>query len=687
MYRGSLRPVLPEHAVGRDLRVEGLVASIPSADSVAGGSSSWSTGFEAPAASVVGLPRTLRVRLDWYGASPRLVPGDRWRLTVRLKPPHGFINPGGFDYETWLFRERIRATGYVRADPDNARLESTPAYLVHRLRQRILLAVRQRLSAHEHQGLVPALSVGVRDGLTPSEWRVLRTTGTAHLVAISGLHIGLVAGLVFWLTRRLWMLSTRAALLCPAMRVGALTAMLAAFGYAALAGFSVPTQRALVMSAVVLLGLSLRRAVMPSMSLSWALFAVLLLDPLSVLSVGFWLSFGAVAALLYALSNRVECGGNRLTDTLRGWGRVQWAASLGLLPLMLFAFQAQPIVAPLANLLAVPWMSLVVVPLTLAGVVLSGFSDTLCTMVLDLALSAFDPLWHVLEWLGSRDWQYRVLGRITGWMLLGAVLGTLMLLAPRGFPGRWLGWVWVLPALLPGVEETPGHGAFRLSALDVGQGLALVVQTRTHVLVYDTGPSFGEHFDTGRAVVLPFLRAQGVGAVDVLVLSHADIDHSGGARSVLDDIAVGVLYAGEPQAWPDSVACRDGQGWHWDGVAFKFLHPGPGTMREGNNASCVLKVSGRGGTALLPGDIERRAELELVNQNRGGLQSEILVAAHHGSGTSSSSSLLAEVRPRYVVFSVGYRNRFGIPAFWGAGAYASLGCRAAVHVPGRSGGF
>lgn len=657
----TLRAGFPEQATGRDLRVEGIVASIPSKDSARQRFVFVIDRFHTGVGGISGLPRSIRARLDWYGPSPTLTPGERWRLTVRLKPPHGLMNPGGFDYETYLLRGRIRATGYVRAGPANALVQTTHHYPIHRIRQGILLDVSHRLAGVEHAGLVPALSVGVRGGLTQTEWDVFRATGTAHLVAISGLHIGLVAGLVFWVVRRLWMLSARATLLVPATRLAALGAMLAALGYAALAGFSVPTQRALVMSTVVLLGLYLRRAVMPSVSLSWALFGVLLIEPLAVLSVGFWLSFVAVSALLYAMTNRLGLPGSRIVRTVLGWGRVQWAASLGLLPLMLFLFQSQPLVAPLANLLAVPWMSFIVVPLTLVGVGVSALSRELSSIVLDLALRVFEPLWAVLEWLASQQWEHHVYGQISWWMVLSAVTGTLILLAPRGFPGRWVGCLWLLPALFPGSQGALVHGAFGLTVLDVGQGLSVVVRTRSHVLVYDAGPRFGASFDAGRSVVVPFLRSQGVGFVDAMVLSHGDSDHSGGAASVLERLSVGELYQGGAQRWPTGTSCRAGQGWRWDGVSFEFMHPPPGSRLVGNDASCVLRVVGPGGSALLPGDIEQPGEDALLREAMARLHCDILVAPHHGSATSSSSGFLAAAQPRFLVFSTGYLNRFGFP--------------------------
>ena len=599
------------------------------------------------------------VLLSWYGGErPQLVVGDRWRLTVRLKRPHGFMNPGGFDYEKWLFQQGINATGYIRTKAPQTHLSSEwYSRPVDRLRQHLRRRIGEHLEKHPQAPLITALTIGDRDAIDDERWKVLTRTGTNHLMAISGLHVGLVAGLVFFLTRRLWSLLGRAPLWLAAPRAAALAALLAATGYAALAGFSVPTQRALIMVAVVMGAIFLQRQSTPSHSLALALGGVLLLDPLAVLSPGFWLSFGAVAVILYGASGRLEK--NR---GWRQWGRVQWVVSLGLLPLLLFFFQQAPLSAPLANLVAIPWVSLTVVPLALLGTLLLLLHPPAGGWLLLQAANLLDWLWPILEWLAEPEsLQWRPAAAVEGWTLLAAVVGLLWLLAPRGVPARWVGIGWLLPLVLNAPARPPAQEAW-FTLLDVGQGLAAVVQTRNHTLVYDTGPKFSDRFDTGKAVLIPFLRQQGIRSLDLLMVGHGDNDHIGGVRSLLREYPPGRLLTSVPERFgAKAEPCRQGDSWSWDGIRFTLLHPPAGGTGSGNNASCVLKVESPGASLLLTGDIERKAERHLLRATPVDLAANLLVAPHHGSKSSSSPRFIDAVDPDYVLFPVGYRNRFHHP--------------------------
>lgn len=646
---------LPAQLEGKDVLMEGTISSLPVSDGVR-------TRFRFTPQRVLrpeGVwPAPGLVRLSWYDDAPALGPGERWRLTVRLKRPHGFMNPGGFDYERWLFQARIRATGYVRARAAHRRMGVASGYAVERVRHHLAGHIEAALGAHPQAGPVKALSIGARDRISERQWAVFRATGTGHLMAISGLHIGLISGVAFWLARWAWALGGRSTLLVAAPRVGAIAGLLAALAYAALAGFSVPTQRALVMVAIVMSALLLRRRVRPTVSLAWALLLVLALDPFAVLAPGFWLSFGAVAAILFGMSARV--GARSLWWR---WGRVQCVVALGLLPLTLLFFGEHPVAAPLANLIAVPWVGLVVVPVILAGAALSLAAPGPGGMVLGWGAEGLGLLWPLLQWLSDLDLVYRAPAP-PAWTLVAAVIGAVWLLLPRGAPARWLGGVWLLPLVLS-APARPAPGEMRVTLLDVGQGLAAVIRTRGHVLVYDTGPRYSARFDAGEAVLVPFLRHRGIRAVDRLVLSHGDNDHAGGARTLLREVTVREIVANTPApggagARPP-VPCRAGLRWHWDGVDFRVLHPPAGHAARDNDGSCVLRASAPGGSILLPGDIERAAEAALVRNAGGGLASDVVVIPHHGSATSSSESFLRAVRPRYGLLAAGYRNRFGFP--------------------------
>ncbi len=661
---------LPPALEGRDLFLEATVASIP--QSIGRG-----VRFEAHVHSLTyaGRPREgpARVRLNWYGDPPALTVGERWLLTVRLKQPHGFSNPGGFDYEGWLFRHGIRASGYVRSRGENRKLAETHGYPVARLRQYLDSLFNTAFENHDYGGIVKALAIGLRHDLKDEHWRVLRTTGTTHLMAISGLHIGLVAGFTFLLARRIWSGLGSAPLYLAAPRFAALPALLAALVYASLAGFSIPTQRALIMVAVVMVATFLRSKPFPSHSLALALFLILILDPLAVLSAGFWLSFAAVAIILFGMSGRLSGQGFWWR-----WGRVHWLVAVGLLPLLLAFFGENPLLSPLANLVAVPWMGIIVVPLVLVGSLLLIPLPALGKWLLLAGLEAVELIWPFLEWLADLDLVYRI-PPVTNPMILAAgTVGVVLLLSPKGFPGRWLGILWLTPLVFVPAGRGPVDGEAWFTLLDVGQGLSAVVRTRDHVLVYDTGPRYSARFDAGHAVVAPFLGSQGIGPIDALVISHNDNDHAGGAESLLAANPTSRILVSEPDArWPLAEHCRRGRRWQWDGVGFQFLHPGADSSGKDNNNSCVLQVTVGETSLLLPGDIESAPERELVALSGAELRSDILVAPHHGSLTSSSEEFLAAVRPEHVLFSIGYRNRFGFPKEKVLARYREIG--AATH--------
>lgn len=643
---------LPPALEGQDLTVQGTIASIPQpfergvrfevdVDRLEESGRPWSG------------PR--RVRLSWYESAPALAVGERWSLTVRLKRPHGFSNPGGFDYERWLFQRGIRATGYVRNRAANHRLTAAQGFQLARLRERLGERIDQVLGVHEHAGIVKALAVGLRHDLSQADWEVLRATGTSHLMAISGLHIGLVAGLVFFLGRWIWSLPGYTVAHVGAPRVGAAAAILAAVGYAALAGFSIPTQRALVMVVVFMAGILWRGRTAPGHGLFLALAFVLVLDPLSVLSVGFWLSFGAVAVILLGMTGRLSA-----RSLWWRWGRVHWLIAIGLLPLMMAFFGENPLLSPLANLLAVPFMGMLVVPLVLAGVLFLDVMPPMGEWLLTAGADAVALIWPYLQWLAGLDLVYRAPSPGGPWRLAAAIVGATLLLLPRGYPARWLGLLWLSPLVFAPVPR-PAHGEAWLTLLDVGQGLGTVVQTRDHFLVFDAGPRFSARFDTGKAVLAPFLRTRGVDRVDTLIVSHADSDHAGGVASLRRLVRVDSILSSTPERWSGAQACRQGQAWHWDGVQFQILHPGASDTGNRNDLSCVLQVRTEGGTALFPADIERPTERALLAQYGDVLKSDVLVAPHHGSKTSSSEAFLDTVDPRHVMFPVGYRNRFGFP--------------------------
>lgn len=640
---------LPDRYQNAEIEVEGYIASLPQIQE-------HRTGFDF---TVTRAPDDVpdKMRLSWYTPEFELKAGQSWRFQVKLRKPRGRFNPGGFDYEAWLFANRIGATGYVKSKP-SPQLITGVASLGRYLavcRSRIADKIDAALPGSPQLGVIKALTIGTQNAVSQNQWQVFRITGVVHLIVISGSHIGLLAGWVYLATRRIWAWSGILAI--APQRIAALIAWLSALFYAGLAGFSAPTERALIMLGVVLAAIAWQRNPAPGQVLIWALLAVVVADPLAVLSVGFWLSFAAVALLLYVSAGRLGRPGY-----WRELAAAQWASLIGLAPLLVLFFQQVSLIAPLANWLAVPLIGVVVVPLALLAVAMLFVWPTLAALLLQMADSLLQLLWWMLERLAALPLSQWSLPPPTWYALPLAAIGILLALAPRGFPGRHLSPLLLIPLCFPPVAK-PKVGEFWLTLLDVGQGLAAVVQTAEHVLLFDTGAKYSEFNDMGESVVLPYLRWRGISRVDTLVVSHGDNDHSGGTDSVLAELPVAELVSSVPQ-WAERNGgryCRAGQEWIWDGVRFRVLAPPQPTFDKENDNSCVVQVATAGQSALLTGDIEQAAEQWLVAAYGGQLSSRILLAPHHGSKTSSSQAFLDVVRPDWVLIPAGYGNRFGFP--------------------------
>lgn len=608
-------------------------------------------------------------RLSWYArhgygglrmplsgaidALPALRAGERWRLTVRLKRPRGLVNPGGFDSERKALETGVAAVGYVRRSPDNRRLAGAAGIdaLRERIARRIDVAVAEdgRTAA-----LLRGLAVGDRRGFADADWTTLRRTGTTHLFSISGLHVGMVALFVGALAMLLTHAAPRLLRRAP-RRIWALPpALLAALGYALLAGFEVPTRRSLAMIAIAALVLLLRRHVGLWHGWSLALATVLALDPLAALSVGFWLSFLGVAWLLLAAQQRGRQAWWRTAS------RAQWAVSIGLLPIGIGFFAQASWVSPLVNLVAIPWVTFAVVPVLLLSLPLSWLWPAAGAALVQLAALVLSALMSGLDAVAQWPVAASVLPEPGVLAVAGASLAAALCLMPARRTLRWLALPLILPLLRP-TTSPPAYGDVEMHVLDVGQGTAVLVRTREHALLFDTGARYPNGFDLGGAVVVPALQALGVHRLDTLVVSHADNDHAGGAASVLAQVPAAQVLLGEPVPGVAGEPCHEHRRWRWDGVDFRLLHPPPGYPTEGNDVSCVLKIDARGGSALLTGDAGDVAEMRLLNLHRRRLRAEVLLLGHHGSRHSSSAAFIDAVSPRLAVATAGYRNRFGHP--------------------------
>jgi competence protein ComEC len=699
---------LPKELEGRDVTLIGTIDSLPGrfeqgvrfnflVERVVAGADA---GADIEAGKI---PQ--RLALAWYSGfggddthdPGEVQPGERWQLTVRLRRPHGNANPHGFDYEVWLLEQNLRATGYVRPDEKSALKNSRLDEFVFsfgnlversrgRLRDRILAALPER----QYAGVIVALVVGDQRAVGQSDWKVFNRTGVGHLISISGLHITMVAGLfaalVLWLWRRSFFTGAGLPLILPAQKAAALAGAAIALLYVLLAGFGVPAQRTLYMLSVVAIALWTGRVANVSHVLAIGLGVVLLLDPWAVLWPGFWLSFGAVAIILYATVGRGSPAAK--TELPRRWlahlqpaALAQYAVTVGLLPLTMLLFGQISLISPLANAVAIPLISFIVTPLALTGSIAPA---PLSQWLLIAAHALVDWLAQVLAWFSGLPFAVWTAPLPAPWMFAAALFGALWLLAPRGWPLRWLGLLAWLP-LLVNAPQRPSQGEMRVTAFDVGQGMALLVETEGHRLLYDTGPYYSPESDGGSRVILPYLNARGIQAFDAVVISHNDNDHSGGALSVFEQVQVGWVASSLAQdsaivrRAPHHRRCAAGQSWSWDGVQFDMLHPSApsyGSAKLKPNArSCTLKVTLGAHSILLAGDIEAAQEAELLAADAGVLRSSVLLAPHHGSGTSSTAAFLEAVKPQLALFQVGYRNRFRHPKQEVYERYGELGIR------------
>lgn len=659
---------------GRDVEVIGVIAALP--QDFANGTR-FEMAVEQTLTAAAIIPQ--RIMLSWYQGRrdtdaqevQKVRPGERWQMTVRLKRPHGNANPYAFDYEAWLLERNIRATGYVRSAPVQ-RLDAMvwqADYMIERLRDQVRDRFERLLPAAQnpYAGVLLALAVGDQKAIQGDLWPIFNRTGITHLISISGLHVTMVAallgGLVGWAWRRLPFLVLR----WPAQRAALLAACVTALLYALLAGFAVPAQRTAYMLCVVALSLACGRVLAPSRTLCLALLVVLLIDPWACLAAGFWLSFGAVGVLLYVGSAQVgEVRDWR--EKLRAWGWLQWAATLASLPILLLVFQQFSLVSPLANALAIPIVSFIVTPLALLGALIPWWP------ILSLAHVVMDGLMVFINYCAT--WPVWQAPAPPLWVALVAGIGVLICLLPRGVPGRVLGVFFLLPALFWSPERLPEGGA-RVTILDVGQGLASVIQTRKHLLIYDPGPLYSAESDAGQRVVVPYLRALGINQVDMLIVTHKDSDHSGGAASV--QAAVTVKEFRSSMSGVGAQPCVDGQSWVWDGVLFEMLHPArPAAAAvnvKTNHLSCVLRVTAAGKKMLLTSDIEAADEAALLQRYPGQLAADVLLVPHHGSKTSSTPAFLAAVNAPQAVIPVGYRNPYGHPKAAVVERYAAMSTR------------
>ncbi len=654
-----LTPELHPAWEGRDLVLTGRVDSLPIAVTGQGGVPGWRFEFEVDAVGPTGtaLPPQVPRRLMLLAyESPPITAGEQWRFTARLKRAHGLANPGGFDAELWLFEQGLRASGVVR--PGGTKLQAAPWWSIDAARQRLRNAIHAHVADPGMAGVLAALSLGDQNAIAHADWNLFRDTGTSHLISISGSHVVLLGWLASALVAPLWRRSRWLCLRVPAPLAARWVGVVAALAYALFAGWGVPAQRTVWMLASV--------AALKTLGLRWPWPLVLLgaavivtaVDPWALMQPGFWLSFGAVGLLMATGGDVATTWRARLKAALR----TQAIATVGLAPLSLICFSQLSLVGLLANLVAIPVISFVLTPLALLG----GLFAPLWSLAAVVVHGLMAWLQWLLAWPAAVWWLPAAPVWSQGLALLGAVLVVMRL----PWRLRLMGVAMMLPLLWPAVPH-PAAGEFELLAPDVGQGNAVLVRTQHHTLLFDTGPAYAPGADAGERVLLPVLRSLGVRRLDVLMLSHRDTDHVGGAASLMQALPVDELRSSLEPGHPllrlraTDLRCEAGQGWTWDGVRFDVLHPLPAHHEQrlkSNDLSCVLRItSAAGRRALLAGDLEATQERALVRREPD-LRADVLLVPHHGSKTSSSAELLAAVAPSVGVVQAGYRSRFGHPA-------------------------
>lgn len=674
LAQARLADSLPDEWQGTDIALTGVVAEMPRLHE-----RGLRFVFEVESVETAGAQVPRRILLATYDGGTKfplnLHAGERWQLTVRLKQPHGTSNPHGSDFEAWALERGIRASGYVADKGSKHKLDAPafrPSYFIEQLREQVRAKFQRTLGDAPYAGVLVALAVGDQASISQTQWQLFTHTGVNHLMSISGLHITMLSGLAFALAYWLWRRSAKLTLFFPARKAAAIIGLLVALFYTLISGFEIPAQRTLTMLATFAAMLLLSRNIALSQMLAAALLVVLLADPWAVLAAGFWLSFGAVALIFYVTAHRI---GKK--HWLAEYSKVQWAMTVGLIPPLLALFQQLSLVSPIANAFAIPLVSFVVVPLTLLG--------TLPWMdwSLPLAHHAMGLCMWLLQKLDSLPLAVWAQHAPPTWTIFIGVLGAAWILAPRGFPLRHFGLILLLPMFL--VEPpAPAANTARLLVFDVGQGLAVAVQTQHHTLLYDSGPDFAGEADSGNRILVPTLRALGIRRLDMLMLSHGDMDHIGGTASVLQALPAAQVSSSLANDHPllktagKTQACEDGQSWQWDGVKFEVLHPdgAPSAKTHDNDKSCVLRISVGEQQVLLTGDIEKLSEARLLRQHPDKLPATMLVAPHHGSKSSSSEDFVAAVKPRYVVFTAGYRSRYHHPAPEVQQRYADHGAEA-----------
>ena len=700
-----LSNILAQELEGKELALEGRVVALPQSSSVGAKFAFEIDHIVSGKEQISIFPK--KIYLNWQPAwrsqqaIPEIIPGQRWKFKVKLKRPYGSLNPYNFDFERWSFHQDFGASGSVRSgellkirDIGLTEFELRMEVARWGLRQKI-----KALLPHDarYAGVIIALVMGDQNAIEQDDWRIFNATGIGHLISISGLHVTMLAGMGASFAALIWRRRTLP-LIIPVSKVAAASGLITAFIYAWLAGFQIPAQRTMYMVGVVAFALWTGRNPRSFDIWWWALAFVMLVDPMAPYTPGFWLSFGAVAAILYAMKDSSGLLGiptgkeleldwsNRVMQAMREACRVQAVVTIALLPFTLYWFYQVSVVSPIANAFAIPIVSYIVTPLAIAGALLPEFIGRWLLLPAHMSM---EYLALMLEWMAHWRWAVVWSSQPVWWLLLFSGTGIIYAIQPGELRRTWL---FRSVALLPTVllfmpTINPGNtslktGEFSATVLDIGQGTAVLIETAHKRLLYDTGPIQGKD-DAGQRTILPYLRGRGINQIDRMVISHSDSDHVGGATSLLKQISFTSMMGSLPSNNPlllnlqsrkiPSIPCRYGQHWTWDEVEFLIWHPHEDTLFQDhysmkpNEMSCVLEIRNKNSSLWLTGDVEKQGEAEITGRldqeviDSIGDRELIFMAPHHGSKTSSSIELLKRLAPDFAFAQNGYRNRYGHP--------------------------
>ena len=702
-----LENILTTELEGKELTIEGRVAALPQSNS-----SGAKFAFEldeviAGKEKLNSFPK--RIYLSWQPAwrspqaIPEVIPGQRWKLKVKLKRPYGSLNPYTFDFERWSFHQDFGASGSVRSG--ELLLDKDISWIDLELRMELMRwHLRKKIQSMlpedaRYVGVLIALVMGDQNAINQDDWQVFNATGIGHLISISGLHVTMLSGVGAAIAAYAWRRRTWP-LIAPVSKVAAASGFLTAFIYAWLAGFQIPAQRTMYMVGVVAFALWTGRNPRSFDIWWWALAFVLLIDPMAPYTPGFWLSFGAVASILYAMGDSSGLLGvptgreletpwkHRMLQALREACRVQAVVTLALLPFTLYWFYQASVVSPLANAFAIPLVSYVVTPLAITAALLPEFIGR---WLLWPAHTSMEYLAIALEWMAGWSWSVVWSRQPEWWALTLSGCGIIYAIRPGDIGATWkprlLGITLSIPLFVSPIawiaQSQPISGEFKATVLDIGQGTAVLVETANRRLLYDTGPIQGKRDDAGQRIILPYLRGRGIDHIDRMVISHSDSDHIGGAATLLKNIRFDSMMGSLPSnnlllqnllnRKIPAIPCRFGQRWEWDDVEFVIWHPHEETVFSNqypgkpNEMSCVLEVRNHQSSLWLTGDVEKQGEAEITERldltmlREIGDRELIFMAPHHGSKTSSSLDLLKKLNPNEAFAQNGYRNRYGHP--------------------------